>query len=97
EEIQAQLRAERARLLRLRRRLVVSRRALAQRLVELYRSDQPDPVTVVLKSDGFAELLEQGEFLRRISDSDRKIVLVVPAATRDSAASAPRLRGPARR
>src|SRR4051812_2372799 len=91
EQIQKQLRAERARLLRLRARLVVSRRALAQRLVELSRSDQRDLVTVVLKSDGFAELLEQGEFLRRISDSDRKIVLVVRAAKRDSEASAQRL------
>src|SRR3954447_13219060 len=91
EQIQAQLRAERARLLRLRTRLVVSRRALAQRLVELYRSDQPDLVTVVMKSDGFAELLEQGEFLRRISDADRKIVLIVRAAKRDSEASAQRL------
>ena len=91
EEIQKQLRAERARLLRLRTRLVVARKALAQRLVELYRSDQPDLVTVVLQSDGFAELLERGEFMRRISDSDRKIVLIVRAAKRDSEASAARL------
>src|SRR5213075_921903 len=54
-EIQAQLRAERARLLRLRARLAVARRALARRLVELYRSDQPDLMTVVMNSDGFAE------------------------------------------
>src|SRR4051794_34518891 len=91
EEIQKQLRAERARLLRLRNRLGVARRALAERLVELYRSDQPDLVTVILQSDGFAELLERGEFLRRISDSDRKIVLVVRAAKRDATASAKRL------
>src|SRR4051794_30185460 len=75
QEVQAQLRAERARLLRLRSRLIVARRALARRLVELYRSDQPDLMTVVMNSDGFAELLERGEFLRRISDSDRKIVM----------------------
>jgi murein DD-endopeptidase MepM/ murein hydrolase activator NlpD len=90
-EIQAQLRAERARLLRLRARLAVARRALARRLVELYRSDQPDLMTVVMNSDGFAELLERGEFLRRISDSDRNIVLVVRAAKRDATASAKRL------
>src|SRR3954464_7721679 len=91
EQIQKQLRSERARLIRLRARLVVARRALAQRLVELYRSDQPDLITVVLQSDGFAELLERGEFLRRISDSDRRIVLVVRAPKRDSQASAQRL------
>src|SRR3954451_4990600 len=91
EQVQARLRAERARLTRLRARLVLARRALAQRLVELYTSDQPDLVTVVLQSDGFAELLERGEFLRRISDSDRKIVLIVRAAKRDSVSSAKRL------
>jgi len=89
--IQKDLRLERARLLRLRARLVVARRTLARRLVELYRSDQPDLVTVVLKSDGFAELLERGEFLRRISEADRKIVIIVRAAKRDATESARRL------
>jgi murein DD-endopeptidase MepM/ murein hydrolase activator NlpD len=89
--IQKDLRLERARLLRLRARLQVARRALARRLVELYRSDQPDLVTVVLKSDGFAELLERGEFLRRISDADRQIVTVVRAARRDAKESSERL------
>jgi murein DD-endopeptidase MepM/ murein hydrolase activator NlpD len=91
EQVQSRLRAERARLTRLRARLVLARRALAQRLVELYTSDQPDLVTVVLQSDGFAELLERGEFLRRISDSDRNIVMVVKTARRDATESAQRL------
>jgi peptidoglycan DL-endopeptidase CwlO len=46
---------------------------------------------VVLKSDGFAELLERGEFLRRISEADRQIVTVVRAARRDAKESAQRL------
>src|SRR3954469_6004216 len=50
--IQAKLRAERARLVRLRARLIVARKALARRLLELYRSDEPDLVTVVLQADG---------------------------------------------
>src|SRR4051812_5949800 len=91
ERIQARLRAERARLLRLRARLEVGRRLLARRLVELYRSDRPDLVTVVLQSDGFAQLLERGEFLRRISDSDRNIVTVVKKAKRDATSSEQRL------
>jgi peptidoglycan DL-endopeptidase CwlO len=89
--IQAKLRAERARLVRLRSRLIVARNALARRLLELYRSDQPDLVTVVLQADGFAELLERGEFLRRISDADREIVTVVKQAKRDATASEKRL------
>src|SRR3954470_19341535 len=91
ERIQARLRAERARLLRLRARLEAGRRLLPRRLVELSRSDRPDLVTVVLQSDGFAELLERGEFLRRISDSDRKIVTIVKRAKQDATASEHRL------
>src|SRR3954454_12464217 len=97
ERIQARLRAERARLLRLRARLEVGRRLLARRLVELYRFDQPDLVTVVLQSDGFAELLERGEFLRRISDADRKIVTIVKRAKLEATASEHRLAGLQRR
>ena len=54
--VQRRLRQERARLTRLRARLIVVRRALAARLVELYKADPPDVVTVVLESDGFADL-----------------------------------------
>src|SRR4051794_11949906 len=89
--VQERLRSERARLTRLRARLIVGRRALARRLRELYTADEPDIVTVILNSNGFAGLLERGEFLRRISDNDRKIVTIVRAARRDAAASAERL------
>jgi murein DD-endopeptidase MepM/ murein hydrolase activator NlpD len=91
QRIQDRLRAERARLARLRARLVVTRRTLAQRLVDLYQSDRPDLVTVILNAHGFAQLLEQHEFLRRISDADRRIVLVVRTAKREATASARRL------
>jgi murein DD-endopeptidase MepM/ murein hydrolase activator NlpD len=91
EVVQARLRKERARLLRLRSRLQTGRALLARRLVEIYRSDQPDLVTVILNSNGFAELLERGEFLRRISDADRKIVVIVKRAKVDATASEHRL------
>jgi murein DD-endopeptidase MepM/ murein hydrolase activator NlpD len=89
--VQERLRAERARLTRLRARLIVGRRALARRLRELYTADQPDIVTVVLNAHGFADLLERSDFLRRISDSDRRIVAIVKAARRDATESADRL------
>src|SRR3954468_7400604 len=81
-QIQGDLRQERARLTRLKARLLVSRRALSDRLVELYKSDKPDLITVVLSSKDFADLMERGEFLRRISDSDKRIV----ASVRDAKA-----------
>jgi murein DD-endopeptidase MepM/ murein hydrolase activator NlpD len=87
QRIQARLRAERARLVRLRARLAWARTLLGRRLVEIYRSDRPDLITVVLNSNGFAELLERGEFLRRISDADRKIVVIVKRARQDATAS----------
>src|SRR3954447_152351 len=65
--VERNLRAERARLPRLRARLLVVRRALASRLVELYKADPPDVVTVVLESDGFDDLLNRTEFLSRVS------------------------------
>ena len=73
--------------LRLRARLDETRRLLRLRLVEIYKAEPPDVVTVILNSDGFTDLLERTEFIRRISDQDRKIVTLVRAAKADSVAS----------
>ena len=72
--IQEQLRQEKIRLARLRARLAEARIALANRLVELYKADKPDVITVVLESDGFADLLERTEFMKRVSDQDSRII-----------------------
>jgi murein DD-endopeptidase MepM/ murein hydrolase activator NlpD len=61
------------RLERLRSELVTARKVLAARLVEIYKADAPDALTVVLEADGFGDLLERAEFLDRISDQDREI------------------------
>jgi murein DD-endopeptidase MepM/ murein hydrolase activator NlpD len=71
--VRDRLEAARDRLARLRSELATARRLLAERLVEIYKSDTPDALTVVLESDGFADLLERTEFLERISDQDREI------------------------
>jgi murein DD-endopeptidase MepM/ murein hydrolase activator NlpD len=71
--VRDRLEVARDRLERLRRELATARRVLAERLVEIYKSDTPDPLTVVLESDGFDDLLERAEFLARISDQDRAI------------------------
>jgi murein DD-endopeptidase MepM/ murein hydrolase activator NlpD len=91
ERLRGDLRTERARLVRLRKRLNVTRGMLRARLVEIYKSERPDFVTVVLNSDGFADLLERGEFIKRISDQDRRIVTVVRNAKLDSTRSERRL------
>lgn len=88
---QDELRAVRARLARLRTRLDSARRTLAARLVELYKSDEPDIVSVVLDSDGFAELLENGAYLQRIGEQDGRIITSVRDAKLEAAAETTRL------
>jgi murein DD-endopeptidase MepM/ murein hydrolase activator NlpD len=72
-EVRNQLEEARDRLERLRSELATARKVLAARLVEIYKADSPDALTVVLEADGFGDLLERAEFLERISEQDREI------------------------
>jgi peptidoglycan DL-endopeptidase CwlO len=89
--IQDDLRQERIRLARLRSRLAEARIALSNRLVELYKADKPDVVTVVLESNGFADLLERTEFMQRVSDQDARIIDRVRIARAQAVRTAKRL------
>jgi murein DD-endopeptidase MepM/ murein hydrolase activator NlpD len=94
--VQSALDRERARLLAVRQRLEVARDRLARagarlrrargdlraRLVELYKADTPDLLTVVLEADGFTDLLERTDFLDRIAEHDRQVFGRVRALTR---------------
>lgn len=75
--VRDRLEVARDRLERARAKLRISRGALADRLVELYKADEPDALTVILEADGFTDLLERTDFLERISDQDRQIVETV--------------------
>ena len=90
-QIQEDLRRERLRLARLKRRLAEARVELANRLVQMYKEDTPDVVTVVLESDGFADLLERTEFLQRTSAQDARIIGRVRDAKIETKAAADRL------
>ena len=89
--VQDELRRERIRLARLRARLAESRAALSDRLVELYKADEPDVVTVILESDGFADMLERAEFMQRVSQQDARIIDRVRKAKVDAVAAEKRL------
>jgi peptidoglycan DL-endopeptidase CwlO len=89
--IQDDLRQERIRIVRLHERLVEARAALADRLVQLYKADEPDVVTVILESDGFADLLERTEFMQRVSQQDARIIDRVRQAKAESEAAEKRL------
>jgi murein DD-endopeptidase MepM/ murein hydrolase activator NlpD len=73
-QTQAQLETEAARLDALRERLGRSLNVLSKRLVEIYKSDQPDALTVILDSDGFDDLVSRYDYLNRIQDQDAGIV-----------------------
>jgi murein DD-endopeptidase MepM/ murein hydrolase activator NlpD len=74
QKVQDRLEVARDRLVRLRAELNKATTVLANRLVEMYKDDEPDALTVVLESDGFADMLDRTAFLERISDQDRQIV-----------------------
>lgn len=56
-----------------RRRLRRARRALAQRLVAIYRSGPPSVASVVLGSTDFDDLATRTGYLERIEDSDEEL------------------------
>jgi murein DD-endopeptidase MepM/ murein hydrolase activator NlpD len=74
QRVQDKLEVAQDRLVRLRARLEEATRVLSTRLVEIYKDDEPDVLTVILESDGFADMLDRTAFLDRISEQDRAIV-----------------------
>ncbi|MGI8624041.1 MAG: murein hydrolase activator EnvC family protein [Solirubrobacteraceae bacterium] len=88
---QRDLRTERAKLVRLRARLANARITLANRLVSLYKADNPDVLTVVLESDGFARLLDDAAFLNRIGRQDKLVLEAVRTARAEAERQTARL------
>jgi murein DD-endopeptidase MepM/ murein hydrolase activator NlpD len=74
KRVKAQLRRERERLDEMRHKLQRSLNVLRNRLVQIYRSGEPDVLTVILESDGFDDLVSRYEYLRRIEEQDADIV-----------------------
>ena len=71
---EAELDQAQARLAELRDRLREAVRLLEDRLVAIYKSSDPDLLTVVLSADGFDDLLERTEYLQRLEDQDASII-----------------------
>jgi len=82
--LQDELRRERIRLVKLREKLAAAKDALAERLVEIYKADEPDAVTVILEADGFEDLLTRAEFIDRVGDQDGRIIDRVRSAKAES-------------
>jgi murein DD-endopeptidase MepM/ murein hydrolase activator NlpD len=71
---QNKLEKAKSRLARLKVYLAQAQKVLAQRLVQMYKDGEPDALTVVLESNGFADLLERTQFLDRITNQDNQII-----------------------
>ncbi|HEX2358857.1 MAG TPA: peptidoglycan DD-metalloendopeptidase family protein [Solirubrobacterales bacterium] len=71
---QAELRDAQARLEVLRERLRRAITILEDRLVAIYKSGEPDLLTVVLDSNGYGDLVERTEYMRRLEEQDSSIV-----------------------
>jgi murein DD-endopeptidase MepM/ murein hydrolase activator NlpD len=90
-EVRARLRREKDRLEQLKGHLHRSLNALRTRLVAIYRSDEPDALTVILESDGFDDLVNRYEYLRRIEERDASIVDRVRFLRNDSRSTVERI------
>jgi peptidoglycan hydrolase CwlO-like protein len=86
-----QLRNQRARLARLRGRLVHGKAVLAQRLVAGYENGNPDIIDVLFNANGWADLLERADFLKRFQNQDAAIINAVKQAKRESETVAAKL------
>ena len=74
DQANAQLNAERAHLKEIRARLQAAIDSLKQLLVGIYKSSDPDTLSVVLESDSWEDLLAQSEYLDRIQNYDEAVV-----------------------
>src|SRR3954470_300233 len=72
--VQHEIVAARNRLTRLENRLHDAAGALTANLVAAYKDEDPDVVTVVLESHGFADLLERLQFMERVQRHDATIL-----------------------
>ncbi len=71
---QDKLEKARDRLASLKLYLGRAQKVLAARLVQMYKDGDPDVLSVILESHGFSDLLEQTQFLDRITAQDNHII-----------------------
>jgi murein DD-endopeptidase MepM/ murein hydrolase activator NlpD len=88
----ARLETEKKNLAELRDKLTRSLNILADRLVDIYKSDQPDALTVILNSEGFDDLVNRYDYLTRIQDQDAAIAARVRFLRDESRETVDRIR-----
>jgi septal ring factor EnvC (AmiA/AmiB activator) len=86
-----EVRRTKRRLAAEKRRLQRARRALATRLVAIYKSGSPSTASVILASDSIDELATRTEYLERIEQSDADLAARVAQVRRTVAAALERV------
>ncbi len=92
DQAEAELEAEQHDLRILRERLDRTVKALEDRLVDIYKADEPTAISIVLESDGYDDALSRYEYLQRIQDQNSEIVGRVRELRDDTAATVERVR-----
>lgn len=92
DQAEAQLEAEQHDLRLMRERLARTIKALEDRLVDIYKSDAPSAISIVMESDGYDDALGRYEYLQRIQDQNTEIVGRVRGLRDDTAATVARVR-----
>ena len=64
----------------LKRQYALAVERLNLRLIDLYKSNQPSTVAVVLQSKSFSDVMDQLDYLRTIADQDKSIAVAVSTA-----------------
>ncbi|MBJ7348813.1 MAG: hypothetical protein JHC87_09620 [Thermoleophilaceae bacterium] len=85
QQVAAELQSSRAELARLRGMLAHARHVLTARIVTEYKAGQPDYLTVVLNSDGFAAMVERATYLNRVNKQDKRVISDVRTLKAESA------------
>ncbi|MEA2145214.1 MAG: hypothetical protein QOG59_801, partial [Solirubrobacteraceae bacterium] len=91
--VHGKLTAERARVRALRATLAYARMLLSRQLLSSYEGGKPDLVSVVLESSGFAQLLDQVNFLHDAMSAQQRIINVTRTAKALADVAAARLAG----
>jgi peptidoglycan DL-endopeptidase CwlO len=91
QEAEEQLAIEEDNLKVMRQRLARELKVLRERLVAIYKTGQPDTLTVILESNGFDDILERYEYLERIQGQDANIVDSVRGLRNEAKATVDRI------
>jgi hypothetical protein len=86
--VTAQLTAQRTLAQSSAQRFARAQRVLREQLLSTFETDQPDTVSIVLSSNGFADLLDQLEFLKDAREQQKAIIVDARHARDDARAAA---------